>query len=246
MKKKTLVIIPTYNEIENIESIIHKIFEIDLDLNILVVDDNSPDGTGDLVNNLMNKYSKKLFLEKRKQKEGLGVAYVQGFLWALKYNYDFIFEMDADFSHNPSELLPMLELLNSNVDVVVGSRYIKGFSVVNWPLTRILISYLASLYVRFITLMPVKDPTAGFVGYKRNVLISMNFEQIKFIGYAFQIEMKYKSWLNGFIIKEHPIVFLNRKLGKSKMDRSIIWEALTGVLYLRLNKKMFLKQNDDA
>ena len=240
--KKTLVIIPTYNEIENIESLIHQVFQIKIDLNILVVDDNSPDGTGDKVYNLINKYSKKLFLLRRKQKEGLGAAYVEGFLWAIKYNYDFIFEMDADFSHNPSELFPMLELLNSNVDVVVGSRYIKGFNVVNWPLTRIIISYLASLYVRLITLMPVKDPTAGFVGYKRDVLISINLEQIKFVGYAFQIEMKYKSWLNGFIIKEYPIVFINRKYGKSKMDKSIIWEALRGVLYLRLNKKIFSKK----
>ena len=240
--KKTLVIIPTYNEIENIESLIHQVFQIKIDLNILVVDDNSPDGTGDKVQNLINKYSKKLFLLRRKQKEGLGAAYVEGFLWAVKFNYDFIFEMDADFSHNPSELFPMLELLNSNVDVVVGSRYIKGFNVVNWPLTRIIISYLASLYVRLITLMPVKDPTAGFVGYKRDVLISINLEQIKFVGYAFQIEMKYKSWLNGFIIKEYPIVFMNRKYGKSKMDKSIIWEALKGVLYLRLNKKIFSKK----
>ena len=240
--KKTLVIIPTYNEIENIESPIHQVFQIKIDLNILVVDDNSPDGTGDKVQNLINKYSKKLFLLRRKQKEGLGAAYVEGFLWAIKRNYDFIFEMDADFSHNPSELFPMLELLNSNVDVVVGSRYIKGFNVVNWPLTRIIISYLASLYVRLITLMPVKDPTAGFVGYKRDVLISINLEQIKFVGYAFQIEMKYKSWLNGFIIKEYPIVFINRKYGKSKMDKSIIWEALRGVLYLRLNKKIFSKK----
>ena len=240
--KKTLVIIPTYNEIENIESLIHQVFQIKIDLNILVVDDNSPDGTGDKVYNLINKYSKKLFLLRRKQKEGLGAAYVEGFLWAIKHNYDFIFEMDADFSHNPSELFPMLELLNSNVDVVVGSRYIKGFNVVNWPLTRIIISYLASLYVRLITLMPIKDPTAGFVGYKRDVLISINLEQIKFVGYAFQIEMKYKSWLNGFIIKEYPIVFINRKYGKSKMDKSIIWEALKGVLYLRLNKKIFSKK----
>ena len=240
--KKTLVIIPTYNEIENIESLIHQVFQIKIDLNILVVDDNSPDGTGDKVYNLINKYSKKLFLLRRKQKEGLGAAYVEGFLWAIKYNYDFIFEMDADFSHNPSELLPMLELLNSNVDVVVGSRYIKGFNVVNWPLTRIIISYLASLYVRLITLMPVKDPTAGFVGYKRNVLISLNLEKIKFVGYAFQIEMKYKSWLNGFTIQEYPIVFINRKYGKSKMDKSIILEALRGVLYLRLNKKIFSKK----
>ena len=240
--KKTLVIIPTYNEIENIESLIHQVFQIKIDLNILVVDDNSPDGTGDKIYNLINKYSKKLYLLRRKQKEGLGAAYVEGFLWAIKYNYDFIFEMDADFSHNPSELLPMLELLNSNVDVVVGSRYIKGFNVVNWPLTRIIISYLASLYVRLITLMPVKDPTAGFVGYKRNVLISLNLEKIKFVGYAFQIEMKYKSWLNGFTIQEYPIVFINRKYGKSKMDKSIILEALRGVLYLRLNKKIFSKK----
>ena len=240
--KKTLVIIPTYNEIENIESLIHQVFQIKIDLNILVVDDNSPDGTGDKVYNLINKYSKKLFLLRRKQKEGLGAAYVEGFMWAIKYNYDFIFEMDADFSHNPSELFPMLKLLNSNVDVVVGSRYIKGFNVVNWPLTRIMISYLASLYVRLITLMPVKDPTAGFVGYKRNVLISINLEQIKFVGYAFQIEMKYKSWLNGFTIQEYPIVFIYRKYGKSKMDKSIILEALRGVLYLRLNKKIFSKK----
>lgn len=240
--KKTLVIIPTYNEIENIESIIREVFKIKIDLNILVVDDNSPDGTGQKVTNLRNKYPEKLFLLRRKEKEGLGAAYVQGFLWAIKYDYDFIFEMDADFSHNPSELSPMFKLLNSNVDVVVGSRYIKGFNVVNWPLTRILISYLASLYVRLITLMPVKDPTAGFVGYKRDVLISMDLEQIKFVGYAFQIEMKYKSWLNGFIIQEYPIVFLNRKYGKSKMDKSIIWEALKGVIYLRLNKKIFSKK----
>ena len=240
--KKTLVIIPTYNEIENIESIIREVFKIKIDLNILVVDDNSPDGTGQKVTNLRNKYPEKLFLLRRKEKEGLGAAYVQGFLWAIKYDYDFIFEMDADFSHNPSELSPMFELLNSNVDVVIGSRYIKGFNVVNWPLTRIIISYLASLYVRLITLMPVKDPTAGFVGYKRDVLISMDLEQIKFVGYAFQIEMKYKSWLNGFIIQEYPIVFLNRKYGKSKMDKSIIWEALKGVIYLRINKKIFSKK----
>ena len=240
--KKTLVIIPTYNEIENIESIIREVFKIKIDLNILVVDDNSPDGTGQKVTNLRNKYPEKLFLLRRKEKEGLGAAYVQGFLWAIKYDYDFIFEMDADFSHNPSELSPMFKLLNSNVDVVVGSRYIKGFNVVNWPLTRIIISYLASLYVRLITLMPVKDPTAGFVGYKRDVLISMDLEQIKFVGYAFQIEMKYKSWLNGFIIQEYPIVFLNRKYGKSKMDKSIIWEALKGVIYLRFNKKIFSKK----
>ena len=240
--KKTLVIIPTYNEIENIESIIREVFKIKIDLNILVVDDNSPDGTGQKVTNLRNKYPEKLFLLRRKEKEGLGAAYVQGFLWAIKYDYDFIFEMDADFSHNPSELSPMFKLLNSNVDVIVGSRYIKGFNVVNWPLTRIIISYLASLYVRLITLMPVKDPTAGFVGYKRDVLISMDLEQIKFVGYAFQIEMKYKSWLNGFIIQEYPIVFLNRKYGKSKMDKSIIWEALKGVIYLRLNKKIFSKK----
>ena len=239
---KTLVIIPTYNEIENIESIIIEVFKTDLPLDILVVDDNSPDGTGNLVKYLLKKYPGQLFLENRKRKEGLGAAYVQGFLWAIRFKYEFIFEMDADFSHNPSELFPMLELLNSNVDVVVGSRYIKGFNVVNWPLTRIIISYLASLYVRLITLMPVKDPTAGFVGYKRDVLNSINLEQIKFVGYAFQIEMKYKSWLNGFIIQEYPIVFINRKYGKSKMDKSIIWEALRGVLYLRLNKKIFSKK----
>ena len=238
---KTLVIIPTYNEIENIESIIIEVFKTDLPLDILVVDDNSPDGTGNLVKYLLKKYPGQLFLENRKRKEGLGAAYVQGFLWAIRFKYDFIFEMDADFSHDPAELVPMLKLLKLNVDVVVGSRYIKGFSVVNWPLSRILISYFASLYVRIITLMPIKDPTAGFVGYKRDVLLSIDLEQIKFIGYAFQIEMKYKSWLKGFILKEYPIVFLNRKLGKSKMDKSIIWEALIGVLFLRFKRKSFKK-----
>ena len=241
--EKTLVIIPTYNEIENIEAIVNVVFQSALKTDVLVVDDQSPDGTGTVVKKLMQNYPEKLFLETRAQKEGLGAAYVHGFFWALRRQYDYIFEMDADFSHNPKELKPMQELLEKEVDLVVGSRYVKGVNVVNWPLSRVLLSYFASVYVRVVTGMPVNDATAGFVGYKREVLENIDLNSIKFVGYAFQIELKYKAWIKKYVIKEHPIIFVNRERGNSKMNGSIIWEALFGVLSLRLNKKRFLKKS---
>ncbi len=237
--EKVLIIIPTYNEIENIKSIIEAVFETNLALNILIVDDQSPDGTAAQVMEMMSQFPEQLFIESRADKKGLGTAYVHGFLWALRRNYDYIFEMDADFSHDPNELRSMLTILKNRSDLVVGSRYVKGVNVVNWPLSRILLSYFASLYVRLITGMPVKDSTAGFVGYRRTVLESIDLEKIKFVGYAFQIELKYKAWLKKFRLEEHPIVFLNRAKGKSKMNGSIIWEALFGVLFLRIFKNRF-------
>ena len=237
--EKVLIIIPTFNEVENI----HEIIELSLKdkaHDVLVVDDSSPDGTADLVLELMKSYTNRLFLEQRARKEGLGKAYIHGFRWALKNNYDFIFEMDADFSHDPRELSPMLNYLKSGYDMVIGSRYVKGINVVNWPLSRILLSYAASVYVRWITFMPIKDPTAGFVGYTRMVLEQLDFDKIKFIGYAFQIEMKFKIWNKGFKYKEHPIIFTNRVLGVSKMNGKIIWEALSAVLILRI-KDIFYK-----
>ena len=238
--EKTLIIIPTYNEIENIESIIEAVFSTTIAVAILVVDDESPDGTGQKVLSLMERFPKRLFLESRSNRTGLGSAYVHGFQWALRRNYAYIFEMDADFSHNPKEIQPILALLEKEADLVVGSRYIKGVNVVNWPLSRILLSYFASLYVRLITGMPIKDATAGFVGYRSEVLKAIEIDQVKFVGYAFQIELKYKAWLKKFKLIEHPIVFTNRVKGKSKMNGSIIWEALYGVLFLRLFKKTFL------
>lgn len=231
--EKVLVIIPTYNEVENIQKVIDLTLK-DKAYDILVVDDSSPDGTADLVLELIKTHSNRLFLEKRARKEGLGKAYIHGFRWALENNYDFIFEMDADLSHDPKELSPMLDYLKSDYDLVIGSRYVKGINVVNWPLSRILLSYLASVYVRWITFMPINDPTAGFVGYTRTVLEQLDFNKIKFVGYAFQIEMKFKIWKKGFNFKEHPIIFTNRVLGVSKMDGKIIWEALSAVLILRI------------
>ena len=237
--ENTLIIVPTYNEIENIESLIEMIFENDLPLDVLVVDDQSPDGTADRVIQIMKTFPKRLFLESRADKKGLGTAYIYGFKWALRRDYEYIFEMDADLSHNPKELIPMLSLLHHDTDLVIGSRYIKGVNVVNWPLSRVLLSYFASVYVRLITGMPIKDSTAGFVGYRRNVLESIDLDQVKFVGYAFQIELKYKSWLKKFKLVEHPIIFTNRAKGKSKMNGSIIWEALFGVLFLRIYKRRF-------
>jgi len=235
--EKILIIIPTFNEIENISKIIISIFDTGLSINILVVDDQSPDGTGQEVKKLIKTFPNRLFLESRLGKKGLGSAYIDGFKWALKSDYKYIFEMDADFSHQPKELKSMIKILDSNVDLVIGSRYVNGVNVVNWPLGRILLSYFASFYVQFITGMPIKDPTAGFVGYKRRVLEAIDLDKIKFIGYAFQIELKYKAWIKNFLIKEHPIIFINRVYGKSKMSGNIVWEALFGVLLLRLKKK---------
>ena len=237
--EKILIIIPTFNEIENISKIIISIFDTGLSINILVVDDQSPDGTGQEVKKLIKTFPNRLFLESRLGKKGLGSAYIDGFKWALKSDYKYIFEMDADFSHQPKELKSMIKILDSNVDLVIGSRYIKGVNVVNWPLSRILLSYFASFYVQFVTGMPIKDPTAGFVGYKRRVIETIDIDNIKFIGYAFQIELKYRAWIKNFIIKEHPIIFINRVYGKSKMSGNIIWEAFFGVLLLRLKKKYF-------
>ena len=232
--EKALVIIPTYNEAENIKKVIEATIK-EKKFDVLIVDDSSPDGTATIVKEIIKSYPKKIFLEVKKNKDGLGRAYIHGFKWALDKLYDYVFEMDADFSHNPIELDTMLDYLKEGKDMVVGSRYIKGINVVNWPLGRIILSYLASAYVRLITSMPIKDPTAGFVGYKREVLEAIELDKVKFVGYAFQVEMKYKTWRKKFSYIEHPIIFTNRALGLSKMDGRIIWEGLLGVLILRIN-----------
>ena len=230
----SLVIIPSYNEIENIEAILDAVFELPKDFHVLVVDDNSPDGTGDAVKVLQKKYQERLFLEERKGKSGLGTAYIHGFKWALEREYLYIFEMDADFSHRPSDLLRLYRACVNGADVAVGSRYKKGVNVVNWPLYRILLSYGASFYVKLITGMRVHDPTAGFVCYKREVLQTLDLDAVKFIGYAFQIGMKYRAYLKKFKIEEVSIIFTDREKGKSKMSSSIIWEAVFGVISLRV------------
>jgi len=232
--EKVLVIIPTYNEAENIKKVIEAIIR-EKKFDVLVVDDSSPDGTATVVKEIIKSYPNKIFLEVKKNKDGLGRAYIHGFKWAMDKMYDYIFEMDADFSHNPNELVTMLDYLKEGKDMVIGSRYIIGINVVNWPLGRIILSYLASAYVRLITSMPIKDPTAGFVGYKREVLEAIELDKVKFVGYAFQVEMKYKTWRKKFSYIEHPIIFTNRTLGLSKMDGRIIWEGLLGVLILRIN-----------
>ncbi|MDC9723126.1 MAG: polyprenol monophosphomannose synthase [Urechidicola sp.] len=231
----TLVIIPTYNEKENIELIIRAVFSQKKAFHILVVDDNSPDGTSKIVTDLMTEFPGQLFLEVRKEKTGLGAAYIHGFKWALKRDYEFIIEMDADFSHDPDDLIRLYgECATNNTDVAVGSRYTnEEIGIVHWDIKRILLSYFASIYVRFITSIPVKDTTAGFVCYKRKVLETVVLDKIQFIGYAFQIEMKYKAWKHNFNIKEIPIIFTDRIRGKSKMNGSIISEAIFGVLKMR-------------
>jgi len=231
-----LVIIPTYNEIENIENIIRAIFSQKKAFDILVVDDNSPDGTANAVINLQEEFSNRLFIEKRKKKTGLGAAYIHGFKWALAKKYDYIIEMDADFSHNPTDLIRLYNACaKEGADVSVGSRYKDNeVNVVNWDMKRLLLSYFASRYVRFITRIPIHDTTAGFVCYKRKVLETIKFDKIKFIGYAFQIEMKFKAWKHGFNIKEVSVIFTDRALGKSKMDSSIINEAVFGVIKMTL------------
>ncbi len=236
MINKSLIIIPTYNESENIELIINKIINVDNSNDILVVDDNSPDGTFNIVENLKDIHDKRVFLIKREKKSGLGSAYKAGFKWALDNNYSYIFEMDADMSHDPNEIKNFkVELIQNKFDVVVGSRYLDGVSVVNWPLSRIFLSYFANLYVRMITGMPIKDATSGFVGYNNKALGSLELDEIKFNGYAFQIEMKFKLWKKNFKLKEHQIIFVNRKLGNSKMNQNIILEAIFGVIKLKIN-----------
>lgn len=230
----SLVIIPTYNEKENIANIIETVFGLEKAFHILVIDDGSPDGTAAIVKDLQKKYTDKLFILERAGKQGLGTAYLFGFDWALKHNYDYIFEMDADFSHNPNDLSRLYHACSEEgADVAVGSRYIKGVNVVNWPLGRVLMSYFASTYVRFITGMNVKDTTAGFVCYRKEVLQTIELDKIHFKGYAFQIEMKFTSYKCGFTIKEVPIIFINRVLGTSKMNTSIFGEALFGVIKLK-------------
>ncbi len=234
-----LVVIPTFNEIENIERIIRYVFSLPKKFDILVVDDNSPDGTSEAVQLLKNEFSNHLFLEKRAEKLGLGTAYIHGFKWALKRDYEFVFEMDADFSHNPEDLLKLYDACKmEGADVSIGSRYKTGVNVVNWPMSRVLLSWMASKYVRFITGMKIMDTTAGFVCYKRAVLEKINLEKIQFVGYAFQIEMKFKAHLNKFNIKEVPVIFTDRTEGVSKMSGGIISEAIFGVISMKF-KSMF-------
>lgn len=229
-----VVIIPTYNEKENVSNIIHAVFELPGDFHVLIIDDGSPDGTAGIVKSLQQKFPDKLFIEERKGKLGLGTAYIHGFKWALKNNYRYIFEMDADFSHNPKDLLRLLEACETGgADVAIGSRYVKGGGFINWPASRIMISKGGSLYTRIITWMPVKDPTAGFICYTSKVLEAINLDNISFVGYAFQIEMKYAAWKLGFKIKEVPIIFQDRTEGQSKMNKGIIKEGILGVLNLR-------------
>lgn len=232
---EALVIIPTYNEKENIQKIITAVFNLINSFHVLVIDDNSGDGTADLVKQLMSQYPDSLFLEQRPGKLGLGTAYIHGFRWALKRNYQYIIEMDADFSHNPLDLMRLLDACkNGNADVAIGSRYINGVNVVNWPIGRVIMSYYASVYVRMITRMPVRDATAGFKCYRRKVLETMDLSKIKFMGYAFQIEMKFAAWRCGFNIVEVPIVFTDRTEGKSKMSSGIFKEAFFGVLQMKI------------
>ncbi len=236
-----IVIIPTYNEIENIEAIIRAVFSQSDTIHILVVDDNSPDLTGMKVNELQKEFPKRLFLEVRNVKLGLGTAYIHGFKWCLKRNYQYVFEMDADFSHNPKDLIRLHHACHAEgADLAIGSRYATGVNVVNWPMSRVLMSYFASHYVRIITGMKIHDTTAGFVCYKRTVLEALNLDKIKFIGYAFQIEMKFKTYLKKFNIVEVPVIFTDRTLGESKLSSGIISEAIFGVISMKL-KSIFIK-----
>ena len=231
-----LVIIPTYNEKENIEAIIRAVFKQKKAFHVLVVDDNSPDGTSEIVETLMSEFSDSLFLEKRAGKNGLGTAYIHGFYWAIERGYDYIIEMDADFSHDPKDLIRLYKACKEEgADLSVGSRYSQGVNVVNWPMKRVLLSYFASKYVRLITGIRIHDTTAGFVCYKRHVLETIELEKIKFVGYAFQIEMKFKEWKHKFNIKEVSVIFTDRTLGESKMSGSIVYEALFGVIKMRFN-----------
>ncbi|HOS84570.1 MAG TPA: polyprenol monophosphomannose synthase [Bacteroidales bacterium] len=231
----SIVIIPTYNEKENIENILRKVLSYPKGFHILVVDDNSPDGTATIVKRIQQEYPNELHILERSGKSGLGTAYIAGFQWALQQSYEYIFEMDADFSHNPDDLIRLYEsCAQQGAHVSIGSRYIQGVNVVNWPMNRILLSYFASMYVRWVTCMVIRDSTAGFVCYKRVVLETIQLNKIKFKGYAFQIEMKFKAWKHGFILKEVPIIFTDRREGASKMSKAIIKEAVFGVIQLTI------------
>ena len=236
-----LVIIPTYNEIENISNIIDAVISQPETFDVLIIDDGSPDGTASVVREKMKQYDGRVFLEERKGKLGLGTAYIHGFKWAKRHGYEYVIEMDADFSHNPNDLPKLYKACKEEgADLSIGSRYISGVNVVNWPMGRVLMSYYASAYVRIVTGMNVRDTTAGFVCYKRRVLDTLDLDKMEFKGYAFQIEMKYKAYKHGFKIKEVPIIFVNRELGTSKMNSSIFGEAVFGVIKLRL-RSMFTK-----
>lgn len=240
---KVLVIIPTYNEIENIANILEKVMSYPDNFDVLVIDDNSPDGTAAAVEKLQELYPNRIFLEKRTGKLGLGTAYIHGFKWALQRDYQYIIEMDADFSHNPDDLTRLYHnCKDKGADITIGSRYVSGVNVVNWPMGRVLMSYFASAYVRMITGMKLRDATAGFVCYRRRVLEAINLDAIEFKGYAFQIEMKFKSHVKGFKIAELPIIFINRQLGTSKMNSSIFGEAMFGVIKLKFDS-MFRRKN---
>ena len=239
----SLIIIPTYNEKENIEKIIRKILSLEKLFHILVIEDGSPDGTAKIVKDLQKEFKDSLFIEERSGKLGLGTAYIHGFKWALKKDYKYIFEMDADFSHNPDDLIRLYNACeNEGAEVAIGSRYVKGVNIVNWPMTRLLMSFFASKYVRLITGMPIHDATAGFKCYKREVLETIKFNRIQFVGYAFQIEMKFKSWKYGFNIIEVPVIFTDRTDGDSKMSGGIFREAVFGVIEMKI-KSLFRKFN---
>ncbi len=231
--KDSIVIIPTYNEIENIEKMIRTVFSIS-DYDILIIDDNSPDGTANLVRSLQKEFSNRLFLEEREGKLGLGTAYIKGFGWALEHKYSYIFEMDADFSHDPNDLLRLKKACENGADLAIGSRYKTGVNVVNWPMGRVLMSYFASAYVRFVTGLPIQDTTAGFKCYRSRVLEAIDFNKIRFKGYAFQIEMKFTTWKMGFTIEEVSIIFTDRRVGQSKMSGGIFNEAFWGVIKLKI------------
>jgi dolichol-phosphate mannosyltransferase len=240
---RILVTIPTYNEIENIEAIIRKVFSLANPFEVLVVDDGSPDGTASIVKGLMTEFPGKLHIEERSGKNGLGTAYIHAFKWALNRGYDYVIEMDADFSHNPEDLQSLHEACaRDGADVSIGSRYVQGVNVVNWPMSRVLMSYFASKYVRLITGLPVHDTTAGFVCYKAEVLRTIPLDKIQFVGYAFQIEMKFKAWKYGFKVVEVPVIFTERRRGASKMSGAIFTEAIFGVISMKL-KSFFTKYN---
>lgn len=234
MSTKSLVIIPTYNEIDNIAKMLDVVMSLDKGFDVLIVDDGSPDGTADVVRNKMAQFGGRIHLEERTGKLGLGTAYIHGFRWALARDYQYIFEMDCDFSHNPHDLGRLQAACEEGADLAIGSRYIKGVNVVNWPMSRVLLSYFASVYVRFITGMPIQDSTAGFKCYTKETLQCINFDKIHFVGYAFQIEMKFKVWSRGLKIVEVPVIFTDRTEGESKMSNGIIKEAIFGVIKLKI------------
>lgn len=231
----SLVIIPTYNEKENIEKIIRKVFSLNQAFDVLIIDDGSPDGTAEIVKSLQEEYAEQLYVHERAGKQGLGTAYIFGFKWAIEKKYDYIFEMDADFSHNPDDLIRLKSACLNGADIAVGSRYIKGVNVVNWPMGRVLMSYFASMYVRFITRINIQDATAGFKCYRRIVLETIPLDKIKFVGYAFQIEMKFTAIKFGFKVVEVPIIFTDRTEGTSKMSTRIFREAFLGVIQMKVN-----------